>query len=74
MRELSFVPRVISLKLSLAHSEFRKSQEGLDESQSCDADFADVDSPRRNTRFDSPRKHPRNARGSISRGRTGYHV
>lgn len=55
--------------------------------QSCDANFDYVDSPRGFARYfarcfarcvdvfvEALRKHPRNARGNVTRGQTGYHV
>jgi len=50
---------------------------GSRSSQSWDAKFTHVDSPSgftRDAHFHPPRKHLRNARGNIVRGRTGCHI
>ena len=48
---IDFIPKVIPLELFLDHSQFRKSQEGLKNGQSYDANFDHMDSPNGFTRI-----------------------
>ena len=54
-------PKVIPFKVFLDHSRFRKSQEVQEKIQTCDVDFAHVDSRSGYLQ----RKHPCNACGNI---------